>query len=138
MTRFAAVLLTALALAACATEPPPAAVRSLPAAGGVAAAPLTLVRVWFNEATVLAQTEITLEGPGGSIPLIGTHSMGEGDLMASVGGPTPAGDYALTWTATGSGGATANGVVDFAVVADQPAAAPEDPPLESAAPATDR
>ena len=102
-------------LAACASEPPPAVVRSLPAEGGVATAPLTTVRVWFNEQTDLARSEIALEGPDGSIPLVGTHSMGEGDLMASVGLRTPAGDYALTWTAAGAGGATATGVVNFKV-----------------------
>ena len=124
MTRFAAVFGTTFVLAACGAEPPPAVVRSLPAEGVAATAPLTSVRVWFNEHTDLARSEIALEGPDGSIPLVGTHSMGEGDLMASIGLQTPPGDYALTWTAAGGGGATASGVVNFTVEAGESEAAP--------------
>ena len=124
MSRAVTAFMTMFMLSACAAEPPPGVDRSLPGDGGVAAAPLTSVRVWFNEHTDLARSEIALEGPEGGIPLVGTHSMGEGDLMASVGLRTPAGDYALTWTAAGAGGATATGVINFTVEAGESEPAP--------------
>ena len=60
--------------------------------------------------------------------------------MAAVSGATPAGDYTLTWTAAGSGGATATGEVRFTVSAGEPDApadeeadaAAEDPPPDDA------
>ena len=115
MTRVTAFLITAVVLAACATEPPPAATRSAPADGDTMPAPLLMVRVWFNEATDPGESALTLDGPDGSIPLVGVHSMGEGDLMASVDGPAPPGDYELTWTAAGAGGMMETGVVRFTV-----------------------
>ena len=114
-TRVAALFIAAVVLAACATEPPPAATRSAPADGDTMPAPLLLVRVWFNEATDLEQSALTLEGPDGNVPLVGVHSMGEGDLMASVDGSTPPGDYELTWTVAGAGGTMETGVVRFTV-----------------------
>ena len=114
-------------LTACAGEPP-AAVRTEPGAGDVATIPFTSVRVWFNDATELDATELALEGPEGSVALVGVHSMGEGDLMAAVSGATPAGDYTLSWTAAGSGGETAAGEVRFTVSAGESDAAPDDAP----------
>ena len=114
-TRVAALFIAAVVLAACATEPPAAATRSAPADGDTMPAPLLLVRVWFNEATDLEHSALTLEGPDGDVPLVGVHSMGEGDLMASVDGSTPPGDYELTWTAAGAGGTMETGVVHFTV-----------------------
>ena len=114
-TRVAALFVAAIVLAACATEPPAAATRSAPADGDTIPARLLLVRVWFNEATDLEHSALTLEGPDGSIPLVGVHSMGEGDLMGSVDGSTPPGDYELTWTAAGAGGTMETGVVRFTV-----------------------
>ena len=111
----AALFIAAIVLAACATELPPAATRSAPADGDTMPAPLLLVRVWFNEASDLEHSALTLEGPDGDVPLVGVHSMGEGDLMASVDGATPPGDYELTWTAAGASGTMETGVVRFTV-----------------------
>ena len=58
----AALFIAAIVLAACATEPPPAATRSAPADGDTMPPPLLLVRVWFNEATDLEHSALTLEG----------------------------------------------------------------------------
>ena len=82
--------------------------------------PLMMVRVWFNEATDPDHSTLALEGPDGSIPLVGVHSMGEGDLMASVSGSAPPGDYELTWTAAGAAGEVETGVVRFTVLRGSP------------------
>lgn len=136
MTKLALALVTVGVAAGCAAEPPPEALRTEPGPGGVATMPFTSVRVWFNDATDLDASELALEGPDGSVTLTGIHSMGEGDLMAAVSGATPAGDYTLTWTAAGVGGATATGEVRFIVAAgesdaaagESDAAADETPP----------
>ncbi len=127
MARFAPAFMTVGVVAACAAEPP-AVVESHPGAGGVVTVPFTSVRVWFNEATDLGRSGLALEGPDGGVPLVGIHSMGEGDLMAAVSGATPAGDYTLTWTAVGAGGATSAGDIPFTVSAGDPRA-PSDAPL---------
>ncbi len=136
MTRFALAFMAAGLLAACAAEPPaeaptepaPAAVRTLPGPGGVATIPFTSVRVWFNDETDPGQSSLALAGPDGGISLVGVHSMGEGDLMAAVSGATYPGEYTLTWTAVGPGGATATGDVLFTVASAEPASASDDPP----------
>ena len=133
IARFAVAFMTVGVVAACAAEPPPAAVDSLPGAGGVVTVPFTSVRVWFNGETDLDRSGLALEGPGGNVPLVGIHSMGEGDLMAAVSGATPAGDYTLTWTAVGAGGATATGDVRFTVSAGEPDAPPDEPPVDDGA-----
>ena len=97
-------------------ESSPAAVRSMPAPGGVATMPFTSVRVWFNEETDLAQSSLALAGPDGGLSLVGVHSMGEGDLMAAVSGSVVPGDHTLTWTAVSAGGVTSTGDVRFTVV----------------------
>lgn len=125
LTRLALVFTAVGVLTACGGEPP-AAVRTAPGAGDVATIPFTSVRVWFNDATDLDATELALEGPEGSVALVGVHSMGEGDLMAAVSGATPAGDYTLSWTAAGSGGETAAGEVRFTVSAGESDAPPDD------------
>ena len=134
MTRFALAFTAAGLLAACAAEPPaeapaepaPAAVRTLPGPGGVATIPFTSVRVWFNDETDLGQSSLALEGPDGSLSLVGVHSMGEGDLMAAVSGATYPGEYTLTWTAVSAAGATATGDVRFTVASAEPAT--DEPP----------
>ncbi len=138
MTRFALAFMTVGVVTACAAEPPaqepaepaPAAVDSLPGAGGVVTIPFTSVRVWFNGETDLDQSELALEGPDGSLSLVGIHSMGEGDLMGAVSGATPPGDYTLTWTAVGAGGATATGDVRFTVSGGEPDAPLDAPPVD--------
>ncbi len=144
IARFALAFMTVGVVTACAAEPPaeepaeppPAAVDSLPGAGGVVTIPFTSVRVWFNDATDLDQSGLALEGPDGSVPLVGIHSMGEGDLMGAVSGATPAGDYTLTWTAVGAGSATATGDVRFTVSGGEPDAASDEPPIDEGAAAT--
>ena len=144
MTRFALAFMTVGVVTACAAEPPaeepaeppPAAVDSLPGAGGVVTIPFTSVRVWFNDATDLDQSGLVLEGPDGSVPLVGIHSMGEVDLMGAVSGATPAGDYTLTWTAVSAGGATAAGDVQFTVSGGEPDAASDEPPVDEGEQAT--
>ena len=130
MTRIALAFTAAGLLAACAAEPPaepaPAAVRTLPGPGGVATIPFTSVRVWFNDETDVGQSSLALEGPEGSISLVGVHSMGEGDLMAAVSGATYPGEYTLTWTAVSADGATASGDVPFMVASAEPAT--DEPP----------
>lgn len=126
MTKLALALAAVGVLAGCDAGPPPDALRTEPGPGGVATIPFTSVRVWFNDATDLDASELALEGPAGSVTLTGVHSMGEGDLMAAVSGATPAGDYTLTWTAAGAGGATATGEVRFTVSAGEPDAAAEE------------
>ena len=133
MTRLALAFTAAGLLAACAAEPPaeapagpaPAAVRTLPGPGGVATIPFTSVRVWFNDETDVGQSSLALEGPDGSISLVGVHSMGEGDLMAAVSGATYPGEYTLTWTAVSADGETATGDVPFSVASAEPAASDE-------------
>ena len=132
-------------LAACAAEPPaeppaeapagpsPAAVRTMPGPGGVATIPFTTVRVWFNEVTDVGASDLALEGPDGSLSLVGIHSMGEGDLMAAVSGAAYPGDYTLTWTAVGVGGETATGDVRFTVAAAEPDAASDESPPDDGA-----
>ncbi len=108
------------AAAAFAAQPPdessPAAVRSTPGPGDVATIPFRSVRVWFNDETDLARSSLALEGPEGSLSLVGVHSMGEGDLMAAVSGSVVPGDHTLTWTAIGADGETSTGDVRFTVV----------------------
>ena len=137
MKRLALAFTAVGVLAACAAEPPagpaPAAVRTLPGPGGVATIPFTSVRVWFNEETDPGQSSLALEGPDGSISLVGVHSMGEGDLMAAVSGATYPGAYTLTWTAVSAGGATATGDVRFTVASAEPAAATDEPPAADGA-----
>ena len=138
MTRFALAFMTVGVVTACAAEPPaqepaeppPAAVDSLPGAGAVVTIPFTSVRVWFNGETDLDQSELGLEGPDGSLSLVGIHSMGEGDLMGAVSGATRPGDYTLTWTAVGAGGATATGDVRFTVSGGEPDAPLDAPPVD--------
>lgn len=126
--------------AACAAqsqdESSPAAVRSTPGPGDVATIPFTSVRVWFNDETDPGQSSLALEGPDGSISLVGVHSMGEGDLMAAVSGSTDPGEYTLTWTAVSADGATATGDVRFTVASAEPDAGMDEPPADDGAPAT--
>ena len=134
MTRIALAFTAAGVLAACAAEPPaeapagpePAAVRTLPGPGGVATIPFTSVRVWFNDETDPGQSSLALEGPDGSISLVGVHSMGEGDLMAAVSGATYPGEYTLTWTAVSADGTTASGDIQFTVASAE--SATDEPP----------
>ncbi len=126
--------------AACAAQSPdessPAAVRSTPGPGGVATIPFTSVRVWFNDETDPGRSSLALEGPDGSVSLVGVHSMGEGDLMAAVSGATNPGEYTLTWTAVSADGASATGDVRFTVASAEPDAEADEPPAGDGAPAT--
>ena len=128
--------------AACAAqsqdEPSPAAVRSTPGPGGVATIPFTSVRVWFNDETDPGQSSLALEGPDGSVSLVGVHSMGEGDLMAAVSGVTNPGEYTLTWTAVSADGATATGDVRFTVASAEPDPSSDEPDGDGAQAPADR
>ena len=141
MTKLTLAFLAAGVLAACAAElpaeapaePAPAAVRTLPGPGGVATIPFTSVRVWFNDVTDVGASDLALEGPDGSLSLVGIHSMGEGDLMAAVSGAAYPGEYTLTWTAVGTGGETATGDVRFTVAAPEPETPSDEPPPDDGA-----
>lgn len=124
MTRSRAVLgglalAAGLGVAAIATLEPASAqiavTDSTPADGTVVDTPVRTVRVWFNDATNVTTVTLDIAGPGNRVRLQGIHSMGENDLMASVVGPMPDGDYALSWSTMENDAPAQRGTIAFTV-----------------------
>ena len=88
---------------------------STPEDGAELDGPVRTVRVWFDEAPVVAESTLELSGPGNRAKIEGRHTMGENDLMGRVTGPMPNGDWEMSWTAVGSDGKTQTGSVRFTV-----------------------
>jgi len=88
---------------------------STPEDGAELDGPVRTVRVWFDQAPVVAESTLTLSGPGNRAEIEGIHTMGENDLMGRVTGPMPNGDWTMSWTAVGPDGETQTGSVTFSV-----------------------
>lgn len=59
------------------------------------------IHLFFDFAPNAQTSVITLSGPDGEIPLMGTHTMGMNDLMIMVNHPPLAdGDYTVSWQAS--------------------------------------
>jgi methionine-rich copper-binding protein CopC len=59
-------------------------------------APRTL-RLFFQQLPDVAQSEVTLVGPGGPVNLRGLHTMGANDLMMEIFDETANGVYTVNW-----------------------------------------
>lgn len=102
-------------------------VRSEPAAGETIGAGQRSVRVWFDALEDPGDVTLTLQGPAGEIPLTGAHTMGESDVMATLGAALTEGEYALSWKSP-----SAEGTTRFRVgaAADEAAVPSYEPPLD--------
>ena len=90
-----------------------------PPQGGILTRTPKALRVWFDRQPDPAESLLTLEGPGGKMRLEGLHTMGYEDLMISVVGRLPDGDYLARWRFTGLDGTQAVGEWRFAIVRDE-------------------
>ncbi len=91
------------------------ATRTAPEDGSTETSPARALRVWFPEAPDPAKSSLELEGPEGPLSVTGLHTMGENDLMARVSGRMPDGEYAASWTFTGTSGSSATGSWSFSI-----------------------
>ena len=113
-------LAAGLTLAPLACAVPPAAAQitlegSTPEDGAALENPVRTVRVWFDQAPVVAQSTLEISGPGNRATVEGLHTMGENDLMGRVTGPMPDGEWTMTWTAVGPDGEEQTGTITFTV-----------------------
>ena len=73
------------------------------------------VRVWFDEAPDVAESSLTISGPGNRATVEGLHTMRENDLMGRVSVPMPDGEWTMTWATVGADGLERTGSVTFTV-----------------------
>jgi methionine-rich copper-binding protein CopC len=108
----AAVLLLGLAAAAYAHFK---VTKTEPADGAVVDRPVRDLRVWFTQEPDVALSKLELAGPGGALEVQRVHSMGEKDLMGTVVGAMPDGEYTAKWKAAGDDGHVLEGTWKFTV-----------------------
>ena len=92
-----------------------ALVGSTPEDGAAQDGPVRTVRVWFDEAPDVAESSLTMSGPGNRATVEGLHTMRENDLMGRVSGPMPDGEWTMTWVTVGADGVERTGSVVFTV-----------------------
>lgn len=89
-------------------------VKSEPANGATIDRPVRSLRVFFNQEPDLALSKLELDGPeGAEVEVRGLHTMGERDLMATVSGRMPDGEYKVKWQTAGDDGHVQKGEVTF-------------------------
>lgn len=89
--------------------------KTEPADGAVVDRPVRDLRVWFTQQPDVALSKLELTGPSGALQVQGVHSMGEKDLMGSVVGTMPDGQYTAKWKAAGDDGHVLEGEWKFSV-----------------------
>ncbi len=118
LVRLSRVALLGALLFGLALQPASAQIKisgSTPEDGAELDGPVRTVRVWFDQAPVVAESTLELSGPGNRARIEGIHTMGENDLMGRVTGPMPNGEWTMSWTAVGPDGETQTGSVSFSV-----------------------
>jgi copper resistance protein C len=89
-------------------------VGSEPADGATLDRPVRSLRVFFNQEPDLALSKLELEGPeGAAVEVQGLHTMGQKDLMATVSGRMPDGEYTVKWQTAGDDGHVQKGEIKF-------------------------
>jgi methionine-rich copper-binding protein CopC len=89
--------------------------KTEPADGAVVDRPVRDLRVWFSQEPDVALSQLELVGPSGALEVQGVHTMGEKDLMGSVVGAMPDGEYTVKWRAAGDDGHVLDGEWKFTV-----------------------
>lgn len=89
--------------------------KTEPADGAVVDRPVRDLRVWFSQEPDVALSKLELHGPSGEMQVQGVHTMGEKDLMGSVVGTMPDGEYTAKWQAAGDDGHVLKGEWKFTV-----------------------
>lgn len=88
--------------------------KSNPADGSTVDRPVRSIRVFFTQEPDVALSKLELEGPeGAQIEVKGMHTMGEKDLMATVSGRMPDGEYTIKWQTAGDDGHVLDGEIKF-------------------------
>jgi len=70
-----------------------------PEAGSVQTRTPQTLRLYFEELPDVPRSEVTLQGPTGSLNIRGLHTMGANDLMMEINDEVVDGDYTVSWTA---------------------------------------
>lgn len=89
--------------------------RTQPENGSVTDKPIRSLRIWFDTAPVVDESEVSISGPVEATKAVGTHTMGENDLMVRISGPMPDGEYTVRWKAAGEDGESNEGSFTFTV-----------------------
>ena len=89
--------------------------KTEPGDGVVVDRPVRELRVWFSQEPDAALSKLELVGPNGALQVQGLHTMGEKDLMGSVVGTMPDGEYTVKWQAAGDDGHVLKGEWKFIV-----------------------
>ena len=97
------------------TDAEEADVQTDPADGAKLTRPARSLRVWFDRAPIVAESQLSLKGPAGSMQVQGLHTMGEDDLMARVVGSMPNGSYEASYTAKFADGESLTGTWSFEI-----------------------
>jgi hypothetical protein len=88
--------------------------RSEPADGSTVDRPIRSIRIFFDQVPDLERSTLELVGPeGAAVEVTGVHTMGEQDLMATVSGRMPDGDYTIRWKTAGQDGHAREGEIHF-------------------------
>jgi hypothetical protein len=88
--------------------------KSEPADGSTVDRAIRSIRIFFDQVPDLERSELALEGPeGAEVQVQGLHTMGEQDLMATVSGRMPDGDYTIKWKTAGQDGHQREGEITF-------------------------
>lgn len=76
------------------------------------------VQVWFTQDPEPAVSQLSLEGPGGEIPLGETKVGDEKSLVAAVPAALAPGSYTVKWRSAGDDGHVLRGDIAFSVRAE--------------------
>lgn len=88
--------------------------KSEPAADSTVNRPIRSIRIFFDQVPDVEKSELAIEGPeGAALEVTGLHTMGEQDLMATVSGRMPDGDYKIKWKTAGQDGHQREGEIAF-------------------------
>jgi methionine-rich copper-binding protein CopC len=89
--------------------------KTEPADGAVVDRPVRDLRIWFSQEPDVALSKLELAGPSGALQVQNVHTMGEKDLMGTVVGTMPDGEYTAKWQAAGDDGHVLKGEWKFTV-----------------------
>lgn len=85
-----------------------------PADGSTVDRPVRSVRVFFSQEPDVALSKLEIVGPeGAQVEVKGMHTMGDKDLMATVSGRMPDGEYTIKWQTAGDDGHVQEGELKF-------------------------
>ncbi len=118
MTRWSRTLVVTLAFglaAAALVSAHMAYSKSMPAKDATVTESPEQLQVWFTQEPEPAVSRLSLEGPGGGIPIGETQTGGGKSLVAAIPSPLEPGTYTVSWRSAGDDGHVQRGDFSFAV-----------------------